>query len=444
MSRNIFSRFLLTVLLLAAAGTGVRAQSYGAFTPYSIFGVGDLLETGSAYNRSMGGVGIATRSPRFINVVNPASITSRDSLSFMTDYSMYQDNKYFSQSGMKSVGNTLSLADLVISFPITRHSAMMVGIMPYSSTGYGYNSIYGKNSLVADTGPVVYTANGRGSIYQAFAAGAVTFWNRLSLGAEAIYYFGHNEKLFTETFSNSGYNGAANGDDFDLSGWTGKFGLQYEQPLSRRSTITVGATYRLQTQLQGTVQDYRYSVGSAVTDTLYNNVITLGTPGNDVRLAGELGVGISYHYGDRLLVSADYTRADWTGSGLDKTPGFAGNLIPGTGHSIFTTAVSQTYRLGGEFVPNRNDVRYYFNRCAYRGGIYHKQEYYLLDGHHISSTGVTLGITLPVYGGYNGITLGVDFGQRGTVKDNLIRERYINFSIGFNLYDIWFRRLQYQ
>ena len=52
MSRNIFSRFLLTVLLLAAAGTGVRAQSYGAFTPYSIFGVGDLLETGSAYNRS--------------------------------------------------------------------------------------------------------------------------------------------------------------------------------------------------------------------------------------------------------------------------------------------------------------------------------------------------------------------------------------------------------
>ena len=434
----------MAVVLIAAAGMGARAQSYGTFTPYSIFGVGDLLESGSAYNRSMGGVGIATRSNRFINAVNPAAVSAHDTLAFMTDYSMYQDNKYFSQAGMKTVSNTLSIADLIISFPIYRSMTMMVGIMPYSSTGYGYNSIYDKGALVADTGPVVYTANGRGGIYQAFAATGFTLWKRLSLGAQAIYYFGHNEKAFTETFSDNSYNGATNGSTFDLTGFTGKFGLQYEQRIGPRSTLTLGATYRLQTKLRGTVQDYRYSVGSAVTDTLYNQVHNLGTAGNDIRLAGELGVGISYHYGDRLLISADYTRADWTGSGLDKAAGFAGNLIPGNGHSVFSTAVSQTYRLGAEFVPNRNDVRYYFNLCAYRAGIYHKQEYYLLDGHHISSTGVTLGITLPVFRWSNGVTLGVEFGQRGTVADNLIRERYMNFSVGFNLYDIWFRRIQYE
>ena len=433
----------MVAVILAAAGTGVRAQSYGSFTPYSIFGVGDLLESGSAYNRSMGGVGVATRSNRFINAINPAAVSAHDTLAFMTDYSMYQDNKYFSQAGMKSVSNTMSIADLIVSFPIYRSSAMMIGIMPYSSTGYGYNSFYNKGSLIADSGPVVYTANGQGSIYQAFAAAGVTLWKRLSLGAEAIYYFGHTDKVFSETFSENSYNGAANGSEQNLTGWTGKFGLQYEQRISPRSTITLGATYRMQTKLQGTVQDYRYSVGSAVTDTLYNHKYDLGSVGSDIRLASELGFGISYHYGDRLLVSADYTRADWTGSGMDTAPGFAGNLVPGNGHSVFKTAVSQAYRLGAEFVPNRNDVRYYFNLCAYRAGIYHKQEYYLLDGHHISSTGVTLGITLPVYRWYNGITLGVELGQRGTVADNLIRERYVNFSVGFNLYDLWFRRMQY-
>ena len=47
-------------------------------------------------------------------------------------------------------------------------------------------------------------------------------------------------------------------------------------------------------------------------------------------------------------------------------------------------------------------------------------------------------------GGYNGVTLGVDFGQRGSVSGSMIRERYINFSIGVNLYDHWFQKFQYQ
>ena len=70
--------------------------------------------------------------------------------------------------------------------------------------------------------------------------------------------------------------------------------------------------------------------------------------------------------------------------------------------------------------------------------------YYLLDGNRVTSTGITLGVTLPIVNNYNGLTLGVDFGQRGAVSDKMVRERYINFSIGFNLFDIWFRKVQYQ
>ena len=51
---------------------------------------------------------------------------------------------------------------------------------------------------------------------------------------------------------------------------------------------------------------------------------------------------------------------------------------------------------------------------------------------------MTLGVGIPVFRYYNSINFGVEFGQRGTLKGNQIRERYFLFNISFNLHDIWF------
>ena len=162
----------------------------------------------------------------------------------------------------------------------------------------------------------------------------------------------------------------------------------------------------------------------------------LGTD-SKVQLAGELSAGFSLKDNNRWMLAFDYTRSDWTAAGLDGARGFSAS-------KSFSSSVAESYRVGFEFIPNRNDIRYYFNHVAYRAGAYHKKEYYLLDGNQVASTGITLGVTLPVVNNFNGLTLGVDFGQRGTVSNKMVRERYINFSIGFNLFDIWFRKMQYQ
>ena len=99
---------------------------------------------------------------------------------------------------------------------------------------------------------------------------------------------------------------------------------------------------------------------------------------------------------------------------------------------------------GFEIVPNRNDIRYYYKKIAYRAGTYYKTEYYKLDNNTVASFGITLGATLPVFRWHNGVTVGIDMGQRGSLKGNLIRERYINFSFGVNLFDIWFQKPRYE
>ena len=62
----------------------------------------------------------------------------------------------------------------------------------------------------------------------------------------------------------------------------------------------------------------------------------------------------------------------------------------------------------------------------------------------MASTGITLGITFPVFTYYNGISLGLDMGQRASIRNNMVRERYVNFSIGINIHDIWCQKPRYE
>ena len=149
-------------------------------------------------------------------------------------------------------------------------------------------------------------------------------------------------------------------------------------------------------------------------------------------------MGVSFKYADKLMVAFDYSRSDWTNTGIENISGFSKTSSP------FETCLSASYRLGMEFVPNRNDIRYYFNRVAYRAGAYYKKDYFTCNGQQINSMGLTFGVTLPVFRWYNGLTLGFELGQRGALREQLVRERYFNFSIGVNIFDIWFQKPRYE
>ena len=410
--------------------------AHSAYSPYSIYGIGDISKEGTAFNKGMGGTGIATRNKRFINYLNPAAVTARDSLSFMADFGLSQKNTVYRQGDIKSGNNTFNIYDFIMSFPIYRSSAFMVGITPFSDVGYDFSSIETDPDIIGNTGNITYDSYGTGSVYQIFFGAGVTFWKRLSLGAEAIYYFGNLDKVTNMDYSNSSYRSLNSGNDLAIRAATGKFGIQYEQNIAGDVSMVIGATYRMGTNLKGYATEYRYANLSSVTDTLRHNVDTLAKAG--LRVADELGVGISLKGGDKWSAEFNYLRSDWTKSGFDSAKGFRVS-----GASSFSSTVSQSFRAGFEFVPNRNDIRYFFKRCAYRGGIYYDQAYYKLDGNNVNSMGITLGMTLPVFRLYNGLTVGVDLGQRASTRNNMIRERYAMFVVGFNIHDIWFQKPQY-
>lgn len=437
MIRKIERIFILSVFLIIGVSVSAQEGTYGSYSPYSIFGIGDLSKEGSAFTKSMGGVGIATRNRRFINYTNPAAITARDSLSFMADFGLEQNNKMFAQGDIRSGNNTFNIHDFVMSFPIWKSSAFMVGLTPFSDVGYDFSSIETDPEIIGNTGNITYDSYGTGSVYQAFLGAGVTFWKKLSVGAEMIYYFGNLDKITNMDYSDASYRSLNSGSELTVRGMTGKFGLQYEQKISGDVSMIIGATYRLGTNMKGYSKTFRYANQSSVVDTLKYNVDTLAS--SCVRFGDELGIGISFKGGEKWSAEFNYIRSDWSRSGFNTAPGFSAS-----GESTFSAKVSNSFRAGFEIVPNRNDIRYYFKTCAYRAGIYYDQAYYKLDGNNVNSVGITLGITLPVYRLYNGISLGVDIGQRASRRNDMIRERYAKFVIGFNIHDIWFRKNQYQ
>ena len=56
---------------------------------------------------------------------------------------------------------------------------------------------------------------------------------------------------------------------------------------------------------------------------------------------------------------------------------------------------------------------------------------------------LALGMTLPVFRWYNGLSIGLELGRRGLATSQ-VKENYFGFNVGFNIFDIWFQKRAYQ
>lgn len=416
-------------------------------SPYSKFGFGIPARKGSAFNQAMGGVGIATRDNRHINTLNPAAVTARDTLAFMADFGVSQKNTYAKQTGVKSAYNTFNINNAAMSFPIWKSSAFMVGIAPFSSVGYDITRKVENPDVIGNTGNITDTYSGNGSLYNIYVGAGVTFWKRLSLGAQFDYYFGNITKTYYRTFSSSSYRTMYSGSDMYINNYGGKVGIQYEEKIAKTNTVTLGATYRFKSRMRGENEFLNYAVQSEVIDTLmfitsdkssknYSESVDFSA----VNLPWEASVGLSYKYKDIFRIEADYTISDWRNSGVSK--------VLGLRSGGFESACLHSGALGFEYTPNRSDIRYYFKRVTYRGGIYYNQENYTMMGSPVASAGITIGASLPVFRWLNNITLAIEAGRRGNMFSNtdagIIRENYVNFSVSMNIFDIWFVKPRYE
>lgn len=170
--RSFFRFHLAVVLLLSTITLSAQNPSVlSTVSPYSRYGLGDFQFNGSLLNTSMGGGGIGLRNdsliPQYINLINPASLTSHPLVNY--EIGISSNSVKVQSANAEGNFNRTTLSHFAMAFPVTKYWGASFGLVPYTTVGY--NVAYTDD--VENIGAVTYRYEGSGGISQAFLGNAI-------------------------------------------------------------------------------------------------------------------------------------------------------------------------------------------------------------------------------------------------------------------------------
>lgn len=462
MQRSFKYRYLILLLLMLVPLCGMaQSSSINAYSPYSMYGPGELITPGSVQIRSMGGIGIAKRTAGQVNTLNPASASVTPRKSFIFDVSIdgthYRNSqpKYDSNGKFmgKSMGviNSGNIHNIAIAFPLAKGLGMSLNISPYSSVAYKVNTTDQNEDNWANIGRVQYGFEGIGDISEVKLSIGWAPIQKLSIGLAAKYYWGYIERKYQTTVTDQiiglgNYSSTYGNDKYVVSNFKLQAGIQWSIIHNETRILTLGATYDLGGNLN---PEMRRSISTSNNINQSDNVLhddnTL-----ELRVPHEVGVGV--YFRDRTIaVGADYAFAGW-GSGNS-------SYVENSGLNSVTVAYTNTHtiKLGFEITPRPTDVRNYLNRISYRVGARLGNYYQTFGGEGLNQLAITAGLGFPVkIWGASSINLGFEYGRISSNRDvmvnaqkvGLVTQNYYKISIGFSLFsgdtsDYWFVRQKF-
>jgi hypothetical protein len=176
-------KYIRLIILLSVLEPVIIGQSFNN-NPYSRYGIGELNNSGFAYNRSLGGSGIALRQTNIINPLNPASYTSQDTLSFLFQTGVSAQRSHIITDIDEDDANTMKVEYLAMGFPITRWFKFSLGLIPYNRVSYYYMEY----QQIGDD--IAVENHGIGGFNDFYLGGSIQPFKFLSLGFNASYLFG--------------------------------------------------------------------------------------------------------------------------------------------------------------------------------------------------------------------------------------------------------------
>jgi hypothetical protein len=436
----------VTAIVAAPIASKAQENALGTYSPYTMYGLGNLKNSTQSAFTGMGGASVAFRNGEYdtagdvrLNVANPASLSGLPPRTFIFDVGLAGTNQYLSQQSqeglLRTSFNTFNFNNLSIAMRLAPKLGMSLGVSPYSEVGYRIQT--DDDSYLADLGVVRYFYNGQGDVNEAKAAVGWEPFKNFSVGVEANYLFGNIDRTYrAEILSYTGtgqYNQVTASTNEQVSRVFGAFGLQYS-PLSKpRARLTLGATYRLGGKLNSQVRDYIPS------GNIYQDVVRLDQYTSPVRMAQKIGAGVWFHR-PKWDVGVDWLYEDWArGNQPDEANGVK-------------YVNTQTFKIGGRYTPARYDMRgrfvSFFNRMSYKAGFRTGGNYMEFHGVPIKERAVSLGLDSPLrVDKISNLSMSVEYGQRGTLRQGLVKERFQRVNVGVMFfgsdYDYWFQKYKY-
>lgn len=411
---------LISLFILSQTAIGQETS----VSPYSVFGIGDLLNRNDIEQAGMGGISMGPSNPYYAtsNFSNPAANRDLKVTSFSASLNSHTGR--FNDGTNKATKNSTYLSDISLAFPVGNRARAGLGFRPYSAVGYELAT-----TVLTDEVNYKDKFKGEGGLNSFNLIGSYNISKEFAFGLKVNYLFGGIKK--TETIStedlalytdyllkteNSGF-------QFGLSG-------MYTKILENKKRIDVGLSYTLGTKLTSHIEDITttYSLSglspSNIDTVLYSRI------NGKMKLPQSVSIGATFRKEMHWMAGIQVDYGAW------KDFGFEPKVNPLELNSQFRISA------GGYWLPDFNSYKSYFDRVTYRAGLFYETTPVKIQDENVNKFGFTFGFGLPVGKDRDAsmLNLGFELGSLGNTKNLPFKENYFNARVGFTINDVWFRK----
>lgn len=425
MWENKYKINIVIILLLLFFVTGYSQNEIS--NPYSKYGVGLLTNITPGPMDAMGKVGYAIQDPYQINFKNPASYVAFDSLSFIADVAFGIYSSTLQTQDIKQKTTYGRPEYITIGLPVTKHWRTSAGILPFSNLGYSIID----SKTTPETGTVNYTYEGNGGLLQLYWGNAFKLCKGLSFGVNVSYLFGtltnsrSAEFDLNDNFFHSMVSRRTLVDGIYLSG-----GLQYFANIHKKHTLGLGLVYENSAYVWAKQTDFIYNYEGTGDDANLNDTLICNTTNGKMQMPQTIGIGISYQYKKQWLISTDFHWQNWNNYKIDNQRD--NNLQDALSAGI-----------GVQVIPDI-DASSYMKKIRIRAGFRYSNGYVTLKDKSIDNYSVSFGLDFPLklYNTNSSIGIMAEYGQMGTIKNELLKENYFRISVHLTLQERWYQRVK--
>ncbi len=418
--------FVIGWLLLVS---GLQAQDINS--PFSAYGIGQLYgQNISTQLQAMGGISFGVTEKNILNMANPASYGVFDSLTYIFQTGIIGNVSTLQNTELKQNSNYATLSNISMGFQALRWWHVALGVTPYSKVGYDTRV----SAVVPPYGTVFNDRFGKGGTALLFFGNAFNVTKNLRLGVNINYLFGNARGYNIVYFPDSIFIFGTKQERYiRVSDFLFDWGFQYDIHVGKDGKLTLGGIYRNGVNVHAVKSTVTYTLTGGYENIVDNPRDTIDyspeTSGS-LYLPGAYGFGFSYAKGKQWLVGME---GEWQPWSKFKKFGVADSLQD-----------AWRIALGGAFTPKHTAISPLRKRITYRMGARYNQTYVRLYGYSINEFAVTAGLSFPFKRSRNNISLAVEIGSRGALKDNLVKKTFFNFSLGINIVEQWFYQRKYR
>jgi hypothetical protein len=408
---NKISRFLTCLIVMNAIVPVAFSQNMN--NPYSVYGIGDM--DAKVYNRTsgMGGTGLAIKSSAYLIDNNPASITGLPRSFFVFNVAITGKSSVFSGDPIDETNRRskdLWVKRIALAVKINRSWASSIGFNQFSNINYKFT---GSQFVEGSTTTYETAYEGEGGLNDYYWNNAFSIGKHFSVGLKSSVIAGainQTETLYDQTLQTV----ISTSQQDYIGDLRFQVGALYERPISKKWDLSLGAKYSPKAKFssQRTMTVTENDV--AVIEDDYIKTDRFDLPET---IAG----GIALKYNKRTTFAADYTYENWSALGV-KEKGW--QLIS-----------SNRISAGVEFSKLVPVMQQLMEKRFFQLGGFYGNSYLQIRNEPIREYGITAGI-----GGVlkNGLlyTIAVEGGSRGTTRQKLIKENYVQLSFTFSYRDL--------